>query len=423
MKTPIKRLSATLAMTALLAGCGLNPIGSLGGGDGQFRGMSGGAPWSLLTFFALDNDLDHGTGIVNRLHSASQRAANVASVTFYDGSKNNDTIYVYESAPGIAAKSENRREADSGTAAALNEFVSFAVQSTPAQRRSLSMADHGGGIVRGICSDWNGPGGKKIIHMNEVAQVLERNPVEIMMFDACFMQMAEVGYEIRKGAKVLIAAQTTTRGDFPYENIVKVLDTHAKADGREVANKLLDVISDNARYEVAFGAMDLTKSEELARRTAKLSELLMVKIKDRATKKAVADAIRNSMAYANERGAGMTMYNNYRDMVDVMNQLAKVGDAEITMAAQSVAEAAKASIIGERHRGGGFFGGGELKLDKASGLALYAQIDGPVEAKYMQRAWNKDTRWGDFLAQLNSGGSWGPAVQQDKYPYAFPSRN
>ncbi len=422
MNKRVKLLSATMAVAALLAGCGINPIGSLSGGDGQLRGLSGGAPWSLLTFFALDNDLDHGTGIVNRLHAASARSANVASVTFYDGAKNNDTLYVYETAPGVSAKSQNQREADSGTAAALNDFVTFAGKTTAAQRRALSMADHGGGIIRGICSDWNGPGGKKIIHMHEVAQVLEKNPVEIMLFDACFMQMAEVGYELRKGAKVLIAAQTTTRGDFPYENIVNVLDANPKADSRQVATQLLDVIADNARYEVAFGAMDITKSEELARRTAKLSDVLMAKIKDRNIKKAVASAIRGATSYANETSPGLTMYNNYRDMIDVMANLSKVGDAEIAAAAQAVSEAAKASIIGERHRSAGFFGG-ELNLSKASGLAIYAQVDGPVEANYMRRSWNQDTRWGDFLAQLNSGGSWGPAVQQDKYPYAFPSRN
>ena len=422
MNKHVTWLSATLAAAVLLSGCGVTPMASLLGGEGRVQGLSTGAPWSLLTFFALDNDLDHGTGIVNRLHAASQRAANVASVTFYDGAKNNDTIYVYETAPGVSAKTVNQREADSGTSAALNEFVTFAAKTTPAQRRALSMADHGGGIVRGICSDWNGPGGKKIIHMNEVAQVLEKTPVEIMMFDACFMQMAEVGYELRKGAKVLIAAQTTTRGDFPYENIVKVLDSNPKADSRQIATQLLDVIAANARYEVAFGAMDITQSEELARRMGKLSDVLLVKVKDRNAKKAIASAIRGSMAYANETSPGLSMYNHYRDLLDVMANLSKVGDAEITAAAQAVTEVAKASIIGERHRNAGFLGG-ELNLDKASGLAIYAQVDGPVEAKYLQRAWNRDTRWGDFLTQLNSGGSWGPAVQQDKYPYAFPSRN
>lgn len=421
MKKSVTWLTAALAATTFLAGCGLSPVGSSGLADSLLRGASAGAPWSLLTYFALDNDLDHGTGIVNRLHAASQRASNVASVTFYDGAKPNDTIYVYEGAPGVSAKTLAQKEADSGTAAALDAFVSFAVKNTPAQRRALSMADHGGGIVRGICSDWNGPGGKKIIHMNEVAQVLEKHPVEIMLFDACFMQMAEVGYELRNGAKVLIAAQTTTRGDFPYENLIKVLDAHAKADSRELATKLLGVIADHARYEVAFGAMDITRSDELARRVRTLSEILLVKIKDRGLKKEVAAALRASMPYANERSPGLSMYNHYRDLLDVLANLSRVGDAEIAAAAKAASEAAKASIIGERHRGGGFFGG-ELNLDKASGLAIYAQVDGPVESKYLQRAWNRDTRWGDFLAQLNSGGAWGPAVQADKYPYSFPTR-
>lgn len=416
MTPTFRSLVAAVSVAAALAGCGVQAVPGAMKAEGLFGARSTGAPWSLMTFFALDNDLDNGTGIVNRLHGASGPAKNVTAVSFYDGSRQNDTIYVADK-DGVQAQAQKMAEADSGTGAALDAFVKFAVGQAPAPRKVLSMADHGGGIVRGICSDWNGPGGKKIIHMNEVGAVLAKQPVEVMMFDACFMQMVEVAYEIKDGAKVLVAAQTTTRGDFPYAEIVRVLDAHPKADSREVGARLLDAVYANARYEVALGAFDVTKVDTVATRMNKLSGVLMEKIKNPATKKAVAQALRQSQAYAAETNPGMQMYNNYRDMVDVMAQLARLGDPEITAAAKAVAEATQAAIIGEKHRNGR-----ELNLDKASGIALYAQVDGPVEYKYMGRAWNKDTRWGDFLSQLNTGSGWGPSVAPDRYPYSFPSR-
>lgn len=415
MTRNFRSLVAAVSLATALAGCGVQTMPGALRGAGTFSAQSA-TPWSLMTFFALDNDLDNGTGIVNRLHTASGAAKNVSAVSFYDGAQQGDTIYVQDK-EGMQAQAQKMPEADSGTGAALDAFVKFAVGAAPAPRKVLSMADHGGGIVRGICSDWNGPGGKKIIHMNEVGAVLAKQPVEVMMFDACFMQMVEVAYELRGGAKVLVGAQTTTRGDFPYAELVRVLDTNPKADHREVGAKLLDAVYANARYEVAFGAFDVTKVEEVAKRMNKLSGVLIEKIKNPETKKAVAQAIRQSQAYAAETNPGLAMYNNYRDTVDVMAQLAKVGDPEITAAANAVAEATKAAIIGEKHRSGY-----ELKLDKASGIALYAQVDGPVEYKYMSRAWNKDTRWGDFLSQLNTGSGWGPSVAPDRYPYSFPSR-
>ncbi|HBN09126.1 MAG TPA: hypothetical protein DD435_10925 [Cyanobacteria bacterium UBA8530] len=420
MKSSIKAIASTLVLSATLAGCAATPGGlQLGSKNDRFSAKSAGAPWAMMNFFALDNDLDNGTGLVSRLHSAATRAASVAVDSLYDGSKNNDSFYIYQSAPGQESKTVQKGEVDSGTAAALGDFVSFAVQNTPAQRRTLTMADHGGGIIRGICSDWTGPGGKKIIHLPEVAAVIEKNPVDFLIFDACFMQMMEVAYEVRKGAKVLLAAQTTTRGDYPYETMVNTLNSNAAADTKVIATKLLSVIADNARYESAFGAVETSKTEEVAKRMNKLSTILIEKAKDKAMRKSLQNALRNSMGYANETEAGLLMYNNYRDMVDVMTNLAKISDPAIQEAARSVAEATKASVLGESHRNGGFFGG--TNLDKASGIALYAQVDGPVEAKYLSRSWNKDTRWGDALAQINTTG-WAPAIQADKFPLSFPKR-
>lgn len=414
-----KTLTLTALAATILAGCGAPNSFLSGSSDSQFAARSGGAPWSLQTYFALDNDLDNGTGIVSGLHSMVQRSGRVAAVSFYDGEGKDDCFYAYQSTPGSAMQSVRIPEADSGTAAALDAFLTFAAQKTPAQRKALSMADHGGGIIRGICSDWNGPGGKKIIHVPEVAQVLRKRPVEIMLFDACFMNMVEVAYEIKDGAKFLLAAQTTTRGDFPYQNLVATMEKHAQGDSRTMAKAMLEDVAANARYTVAFGVMDTAATVPLAKEVSALSEAIIAKRKDARVKSAVQDAIRRTQAYAAESSAGLQMYNQYRDMGDLMQNLAQVPDPQISQAARAAATAVRASVVAEKHRNGFM---DRLKLERISGAMIYAPVDSSVESKYLDRAWNKATRWGEAMAAVNGSGSWGPAVQKDKYPFAFPTR-
>jgi len=183
----------------------------------------------------------------------------VAGAALYDGSRQNET-QLFVGTPGTRATAKQIREVDSGTAETLGDFLNLAMKVAPAQRKHLVMADHGGGIIRGICSDWNGPGGKKIIHVNEVAAAMRQQPADIMMFDACFMGMAEVAFELKDSAKVVIGAQTTTRGDFPYEDLVETLDKNAGTDTGKLAATMTQAIAANARYSgVAFGAMDTAK--------------------------------------------------------------------------------------------------------------------------------------------------------------------
>jgi len=137
-------------------------------------------------------------------------------------------------------------------------------------------------------------------------------------------------------------------------------------------------------------------------------------------KRKMQEAIAAAQPYAWESDPGLEMYNNYKDFGDVMEQLKKVGDPAIAQAASDVQSAAKEAVLGEAHRSGGLFS--REKLERVSGMALYAVAQGSVESKYLTRSWSKDTGWGDLLVKINGGGVWGPAVAPDKYPYAFPSK-
>lgn len=411
------KLGAVALLALSLVGCGMAP-GSMVAGDRAVSALGkAGDPFALMTFFALDNDLDHGTGIVSELNSAAARTSRTAAVTLYDGARANDSTYFFQ-APGRSAEQTRAGEVDSGTAKGLADFLAYGAPKVAGKRRVLSMADHGGGIIRGICSDWNGPGGKKIIHVPEVAGVLQGAPVDVMVFDACFMNMAEVAYELRGKTDVVIGAQTTTRGDFPYADIVETLDRNVNATNQEAAKAVLKDIASNANYTVAFGAVDTTKLDAVAQKMKQLVGVMTPQVP--ALKRKMQQAIAAAQPYAWETEPGLEMYNNYKDFGDVMEQLQKLGDPAIAQAASEVQAAAKQAVLGESHRSGGLFS--REKLERVSGMALYAVSQGSVESKYLTRSWSRDTGWGDLLVKINGGGAWGPAVAPDKYPYAFPSK-
>lgn len=411
------KFGAVALLALSLVGCGVAPSAMVSGDKAVSALGKAGSPFALMTFFALDNDLDHGTGIVNSLNSAAAASSKTAAVSLYDGSRANDSTYFFQ-APGRSAEKTAAGEVDSGTAKGLADFLAYGAPKVSGSRKVLSMADHGGGIVRGICSDWNGPGGKKIIHMPEVAGVLQSTPVDMMLFDACFMNMAEVAYELRGKADVVIGAQTTTRGDFPYADIVETLDKSVGQSNQETAKAVLKDIAASANYTVAFGAVDTTKIDAVAQKMKQLVAVMTPKVP--TLKGKMQDAIGAAQAYAWESDPGMAMYNNYKDFGDVMEQLKKMGDPAIAQAASEAQAAAKEAVLGEAHRSGGMFS--REKLDRVSGMALYAVAEGSVESKYLTRSWSRDTGWGDLLVKINGGGVWGPAVAPDKYPYAFPSK-
>lgn len=404
-------VAASLALSAL-SGCGATQTALIGAAAGSLEARGSAAPWGMYNFFALDNDLDHGIGPITEMGRTT--APNVAHASLYDGDSQGDSQIFFQTAPNSRLQATAKSEVDSGTAKALEDFLGQANQTTPGTKRMLTMADHGGGIVRGICSDWNGPGGKKIIHVNEIADVLSRKPVDIFTFDACFMSMVEVAYEVRKNAKFVVAAQTTTRGDFPYTAMVQVLDK--APDARSAAVGVMEAAHRSARYSHAFSVLDTAGSAEVATAMTKMSKVMQAKMGSHKDK--MRDAIGKSQAYADETQPGMTMYNSYKDLGDIADNLATLGDPELSQAAKGVRLALAKCVVAERHQNGS----DGPNLDRVTGLMVYASTDGSVEQKYLSRSFAQDTGWGDTLVKLNSRAGWANPIQRDKFPLAFPSK-
>ncbi|MBM3274622.1 MAG: hypothetical protein FJZ00_05695, partial [Candidatus Sericytochromatia bacterium] len=346
--TSTRRFTLFAVLAATLAGCGVSagmgPMGAAWTGDG-FAAQNAVAPWAMYTFFAMDNDLDRGNGAIREI--AETRTPSVVTASLWDGVQQGDSQLFFQSGPGLEMQAGNKGEVDSGTAAALEKFVAEATTVSPAKQRVLTMTDHGGGIVRGICSDWNGPGGKKIIHLNEVSKVLAKFPVDVLNFDACFMNMIEVAYEVRGGAKFLTGAQTTTyANEFSYGAAVGAIEKN-KASAQAVAASMTEVGHRTSSKTHSYSTVDTAKSEAVATAVKDLAGAMNAKM---GTKKdAMRQAVAGSQAYSAEAEARYQLYNNYRDLGDIADSLAKLGDPELTQAAKGVRTAISQAVIAKQY--------------------------------------------------------------------------
>src|SRR3989339_1466776 len=110
---------------------------------------------------------------------------------------------------------------DMGDYKRVVDFVAWAKTNYPAKRYMLIIWNHGSGWMdpkgspKGISFD-DETG--NYIRTPQIGLILkEAGKVDILAFDACLMQMAEVAYEVKDNAQVIVGSEETVPGlGYPY---------------------------------------------------------------------------------------------------------------------------------------------------------------------------------------------------------------
>lgn len=189
-----------------------------------------------------------------------------------DGTAVCDTVYRFEN------------DFCSSDTTAMRVVFDWVYENYPADSLNLIMWSHGSGWVNGTMQ--HAPMQKSIgvdnernsaysnntmraIEMNELADFLctQPMPVQMLMFDACFMQTVETMFELRNSAKWILASPAEIPGDgAPYDKIMEALfsvpfNAHAVMEGyyRQY---------ENDRFGVLLSLVDCSAIEEFANTTA-----------------------------------------------------------------------------------------------------------------------------------------------------------
>lgn len=409
MRKPILTFGFLLT---LLTACGEEIVA-----PGQEWGAFAPSPstWRMGVFSSLDNDLDEGPTVANSLFRFAPRYGRVATANLYDGRKKNDSILYFQAEAGGPFAEEPLGEIDSGSAKEVARFIQFVNKSVPGERSLISLADHGGGAIRGLLSD---DPHHSAIYLDDMEKLFQANPVDVALFDACHMNMVEVAHVLVGGANTMVGAPTTTVGDMPYAAILQTLQEAGTKNTANVARLIGETLLDKMRYEVAIGAIDLTAMPAVGAAFRQLSAVLEQHVPSHH--RLMREAIVRTQPYAMETDAHYLLYNDYRDAVDMTDQLAQIRVPAIRGAALEAKRALSQAILMHGHHNGR-----KLKLDRSHGLAIYAPLNG-IEANYLKSRWAKETGWGRFLAKLigaqPANGGPGRGIFQDPFPRAFPTK-
>lgn len=352
--------------------------------------------------------------------------------------------------------------ADSGT---LVDFVTWAVESYPAERYVLIFSDHGMGWPGG----WSDPapassddGSAPLIsalqgdhlYLAEIDQALEQirqqaglEKFDFIGLDACLMSQLEVYAALQPHARFAVASEETEPAlGWAYtgflERLVSNPDMSSEQLVSEVVNSYIDedqrIIDDNARAEFLrqgspmggfFGIRDVSPDQLASQidRNATLSAVsldalpqLMAAYNNFAyTLQSVDQSdIASARSYAQSYTSvfGQSAPPSYIDLGHFVQLIAReAGSSEINQAASEVMDALNQVIVAERH-GSGKPGSTGIALYFPNSTMYSSPYTGPQSYNALAERFVQNSLWDDFLAYHYHDRSFSPDDAQAVEP-------
>ncbi len=182
-------------------------------------------------------------------------------------------------------------DTDTGSPVTLYNFISFCVEKYPAERYMVVLSGHAGGTERDyLLKDESSA---RSLTFNELKQVFKRvkkdrggKLIDIIGMDNCLMSMAEICYELRGVAEVVVGSESfSPTSGWPYREILERLcrefvDSEKPSATEEAAKAIVEeYVNYYATYwmaglSVTQSALSLKKVEKLQREINKLAGLM-----------------------------------------------------------------------------------------------------------------------------------------------------
>ena len=276
-------------------------------------------------------------------------------------------------------------KSDMGSWEYLVGFTKWAMEKYPARHYVLVVWNHGAGWNkerpfedRGISYD--DESGNHITTPQLSQAMAQIGKIDVFSMDACLMQMAEVGYQIKDYADYIVASEETEPGDgYTYNTWLGPLAATPDMSAADLSKAMVDSYTDHYQA-IKQGA---TQSSIKTASFGKLTQLL-----DGWTAEVMAAG--DLANVKNARTKAQAFY--YSTNKDLYHFVKLVSDGT---ASAAVAEKGKELmgflktdlILHNRVTG--------TKYANSFGLAVY--IPSSYTASYNDLTWAKDSKWDDFI--------------------------
>jgi hypothetical protein len=216
--------------------------------------------------------------------------------------------------------------------------------------------------------------------------------LDVLGMDACLMAMAEVGYQVRRSAAILVGSEQTEPGDgWPYHRVLGALARDPDMEARDVGALIVReyLASYQAGDGVTQSACDLGRANDLAAAVTALAGRLTAALRE--------PALRDRMLAARARVQSYEIPDNV-DLADLCTLLAS--GAPGTDIAARCADVLRVIGTGAPRGAAPYVlaqGSKGADLRDSRGVAIYFPTRA-VSPLYARLDWAKDTGWGRFLA-------------------------
>lgn len=368
------------------------------------------AEWTFLVFINADNNLDeNGPDDINEMEAVgSTDQVNIVCQIDREGNSGTWRYKVQKDDDMSEVTSpvlEEMPEQDMGSADTLKEFIEWGTAKFPAKKVAVVLWNHGSGWekqkrfgTKGISYDDDSG---NHITVKQVGAVLHElaakrgQPFEIIAYDACLMQMAEVADEVIGAANYQVASEETEPLDgWPYDGVLAGLVANPTWNGAEFGKHIVQAYADSydggtqGDNDTTQSVIDLGRFAEFKAAADKFTAVLQA---NPAHAAALTEAIEASQSYAEP---------DHKDMVDFIDQVtARITDQVVVDAANGL----KAALTDKVVLASAITGSG---LESSKGLAVWLPTwtSQSMLSRYKELNWASATQWDEFVTSITAAG-------------------
>ena len=231
--------------------------------------------WTILNYFAGNNNLDDGGYLVNDIQEM-EKAGDSDEVTslvmlnskkaggtakYYKIEKHTDHLSNQILSPVVKDDLGTKDMSDPRT---LKDFIEWGIENYPAERYAIVINSHGGGWT-GMCPEDNTG---ELMKMNEFHEALGDVHFDAIIFHSCLMGTVEVAYEISDRGDYMVASE----GKMPAISVLAAdvwladLIKEPHMESRLLAQKIAKCVYDRSTASglpTSIAATDLSKIKAL----------------------------------------------------------------------------------------------------------------------------------------------------------------
>lgn len=373
------------------------------------------AKWTVLVYMAADNNLEEYAMLdMNEMESIGSDSKLKIAVEFdrtpgYDTSNGDWTdtrrYLITKDADVNIINSQlvqNLGELDMAAPQNLTDFIQWGMNKYPADRYLLVMWDHGRGwrtrtlavpLTREVKSINVDDTSSTEMSLGALKQALEANlgpHPDVILFDACLMQMIEVAYSVRNYADVMVASEENipVLGQ-PYGRLLSRItanpDISPSSLGEAIVDEYMDYYGTGYAGTFTFSAINLTALDQLVTATDAFAQSVITNLP------AVQTGVRAAQEQAQRYDFDKNEYKAYKDLYDFARLVnANVSVADVQEKATSVMSAVETVVIHERNSGG--------VMANSHGISIYLPDPGTALSAYNLLDFSQDTHWDEMVA-------------------------